>query len=85
ARKSSKTSESSSSSSTKTSSGKSKSKKSSPTSPTPIQISEEEIRLRAYYIGERRARMGWPGDAHSDWLEAERQLREEAERALQAK
>jgi hypothetical protein len=25
--------------------------------------------------------MGWPGDPCSDWLEAERQLREEAARA----
>ena len=38
----------------------------------------EEISLRAYYIAERRQKMGWPGDSQSDWLEAERQLLEEA-------
>jgi hypothetical protein len=36
--------------------------------------SEEEIRLRAYFISERRHRLALPGDASSDWLEAKRQL-----------
>jgi len=35
---------------------------------------DEEIRLRAYFISERRRRFGLPGDASSDWLEAKRQL-----------
>lgn len=35
----------------------------------------EEIALRAYYIGERRLRLGLGGNAESDWLEAEKQLR----------
>jgi hypothetical protein len=35
---------------------------------------EEEIRLRAYFISERRRRLALPGDAESDWLEAKRQL-----------
>ncbi|MBJ7257966.1 MAG: DUF2934 domain-containing protein [Chthoniobacterales bacterium] len=35
----------------------------------------DEIALRAYYIGERRIRLGLGGDSESDWLEAERQLR----------
>ncbi len=35
----------------------------------------EEIALRAYYIGERRIRLGLSGNAESDWLEAEKQLR----------
>jgi len=36
--------------------------------------SDEAIRLRAYFISERRRRFGLPGDADSDWLEAKRQL-----------
>lgn len=37
-------------------------------------LSEETIRLRAYFISERRRRFALPGDAESDWLEAKRQL-----------
>jgi len=40
--------------------------------------SEEVIRLRAYFISERRRRFALPGDAESDWLEAKRQLVAEA-------
>jgi hypothetical protein len=40
--------------------------------------SEELIRLRAYFISERRRRFALPGDAESDWLEAKRQLLSEA-------
>jgi len=36
--------------------------------------SDDEIRMRAYFISERRRRFALPGDADSDWLEAERQL-----------
>jgi DNA-binding response OmpR family regulator len=36
--------------------------------------SDEEVRLRAYFISERRREFGLPGDASSDWLEAKRQL-----------
>jgi hypothetical protein len=36
--------------------------------------SDETIRLRAYFISERRRRFGLPGDTESDWLEAKRQL-----------
>jgi len=36
--------------------------------------SDEEIRIRAYFISERRRRFALPGDADSDWLEAGRQL-----------
>lgn len=43
-------------------------------------ISETDIGLRAYYIAERRQKMGWPGDSTSDWVEAERQLKAEAVR-----
>ena len=41
-------------------------------------ISDEEIRLRAYFISERRRQNGVPGDSAHDWLEARRQLQEEA-------
>jgi hypothetical protein len=35
---------------------------------------DEQIRARAYEIFLRRK--GGPGDAHSDWVQAERELRE---------
>jgi hypothetical protein len=38
------------------------------------QPSDDAIRLRAYFISERRRRFALPGDAESDWLEARRQL-----------
>ena len=41
---------------------------------------DEVIRLRAYFISERRRRFALPGDAESDWLEAKRQLLAEARR-----
>jgi hypothetical protein len=36
--------------------------------------SDEEIRLRAYFISEHRRRFALPGDADSDWREAKQQL-----------
>lgn len=48
--------------------------------PRPV-ISTDDIALRAYYIAERRQKMGWPGDSTSDWVEAERQLVAEAKKA----
>ena len=41
------------------------------------KISQDDIALRAYYIGEERRRTGTPGSSHGDWLEAECQLRAE--------
>jgi hypothetical protein len=38
---------------------------------------DEEIRMRAYFIAERRVQMGMPGSEHDDWLEARRQLEAE--------
>jgi hypothetical protein len=38
------------------------------------QISDDAIRMRAYFIAEERRRMAVPGDPHSDWIEARRQL-----------
>lgn len=34
----------------------------------------EKIRERAYYIWEARAYYDIPGDHHSDWLQAEREI-----------
>ena len=44
----------------------------------PAEPLDEQIRLRAYFISERRRRFALPGDAESDWLEAIRQLLAEA-------
>ena len=49
--------------------------------PAPKQITEpsdDEIRLRAYFLAERRMRLSLPGDSAHDWIEARRQLLEEA-------
>jgi len=53
--------------------------KSSVPEPAPV-ITQDQIATRAYYIGERRQTMGWPGDPSSDWIEAEAQLVAEAKR-----
>ncbi len=34
----------------------------------------EQLQLRAYFIAERRRELGLPGDATSDWVQAEREL-----------
>jgi len=39
---------------------------------------DEQIRIRAYFIAEKRAQLSIKGDHHSDWLEAKRQLFAEA-------
>lgn len=41
-------------------------------------ISHEAISTRAYFIAERRHKMGWHGDSRSDWAQAEAQLKAEA-------
>ena len=43
-----------------------------------IEISDDDIRLRAYFIAEQRMQSGLPGDSTNDWWEAHRQLQEEA-------
>ncbi len=45
---------------------------------TGAEPSDDEIRMRAYFISERRRRFALPGDADSDWLEAKRQLLSES-------
>jgi hypothetical protein len=44
------------------------------------QPSDDEIRIRAYFIAERRAQLQLEGDSTHDWLEARRQLIDEAGR-----
>jgi len=39
---------------------------------------DEEIRIRAYFLAERRHQLSQPGDSAHDWIEARRQLIEEA-------
>jgi DsbC/DsbD-like thiol-disulfide interchange protein len=41
-------------------------------------ITPADIALRAYFIAEKRQKLGIPGDSTSDWVEAERQLKAEA-------
>ena len=36
--------------------------------------SQDDLALRAYFIAEKRRKLGLPGNPHSDWIEAERQL-----------
>lgn len=43
--------------------------------------SDEEIRIRAYFIAERRLQLSLQGDSAHDWIEAKRQLVEEAKGA----
>jgi hypothetical protein len=47
-------------------------------SPAATEPSDDDIRTRAYFLGERRARLSLPGDSAHDWIEARRQLLEEA-------
>jgi hypothetical protein len=37
----------------------------------------EQVQLRAYFISERRRKLGLPGDESHDWLTAEEELRQE--------
>ena len=61
---------------------KSAAKKSAPPKqvavPKVAEPTDAEIRLRAYFIAERRAQQSLHGDPANDWLEARKQLREEA-------
>ncbi len=47
-----------------------------PQTTTTATITIEAISLKAYYLAERRRHLGIPGDPQSDWLEAERILRQ---------
>lgn len=50
-----------------------------------VKISPDDIALRAYFISEHRHHHGLHGDAHSDWVEAERQLKAERKKAAKKK
>jgi hypothetical protein len=49
-------------------------------SETALEPTDEQIRLRAYFLAERRHRLSLPGDSNHDWIEARRQLIEESQR-----
>jgi hypothetical protein len=55
-------------------------KASTPVAAVAAEPTEEQIRLRAYFIAERRHKLSLPGDSNHDWIEARRQLIEEAKR-----
>ena len=38
------------------------------------QLNEEQVELHAYFIADRRRKLGMPGDETSDWVQAEREL-----------
>lgn len=40
-------------------------------------ISHDTIALRAYYLSEKRHKLGLPVNPHQDWLDAEKQLASE--------
>jgi hypothetical protein len=44
-------------------------------------VTDDQIRLRAYFISEWRAKNGIAGDSAHDWIEARRQLQAEAARS----
>jgi hypothetical protein len=46
-----------------------------------FEPTDEQIRLRAYFLAERRHRLSLPGDSNHDWIEARRQLIEESQRS----
>jgi hypothetical protein len=46
----------------------------------PFEPTDDQIRLRAYFLAERRHKLSLPGDSNHDWIEARRQLIEEAQR-----
>jgi hypothetical protein len=43
-------------------------------------FTDDDVRIRAYFISEHRTRHGIPGSSADDWLEARRQLEAEADR-----
>jgi hypothetical protein len=61
---------------------KSAPRKQAPSSVEAYEPSAEEIRLRAYFIAERRLQLSLDGDSTHDWIEARRQLIEEANRTV---
>ena len=64
----------------KSTSGAAKKTKPKRTTPAgePTEPSDADIRLRAYFIAERRVQLALQGDPAKDWLEARQQLIEES-------
>jgi Protein of unknown function (DUF2934) len=56
---------------------KSVGKKSAPVNAARVKPAFEQIQVRAYFISERRRKLGIPGDEHQDWIAAEQELRSE--------
>ena len=54
--------------------------KQAPSTASTWEPTDEEIRTRAYFIAERRIQLSLAGDSDHDWIEARRQLIEEAGR-----
>jgi hypothetical protein len=50
-----------------------------PAASRPVEPTDDEIRIRAYFLAERRHQLSLPGDSAHDWIEARRQLIEEAQ------
>ena len=50
-----------------------------PAASRPAEPTDDEIRIRAYFLGERRHQLSLPGDSAHDWIEARRQLIEESQ------
>ena len=46
------------------------------TATTPLPTFEQ-VQLRAYFIAEHRHKLGLPGNAHHDWVMAEKELKSE--------
>jgi hypothetical protein len=63
----------------RTTKGTSKSvgKQSAPVNAIWVKPTFEQIQVRAYFISERRRKLGIPGDEHQDWVAAEQELRAE--------
>jgi Protein of unknown function (DUF2934) len=55
-------------------------KPATPTTKAALEPTDDEIRLRAYFLAERRQKLSLPGDSAHDWIEARRQLIAEAKR-----
>ena len=55
--------------------------KKAPGRPSESKVTDEAVRIRAYFISEWRTQNGIPGDSAHDWLEARRQLQAEAGQA----
>ena len=52
-------------------------RKKAPRAKTSNGFTQDDVALRAYFIAEKRQAEGREGNPHTDWLEAERQLRVE--------